>query len=371
MRIASYNVENLFTRARALNLDTWEEGRPILERYAAFNALIEEPVYSDDIKAQLLRLVSELGLDKSDEAKFVILRQNRGRLVARHAGGASPTIAAAGRRDWVGWLEMRTELINETATRNTAQVVRDLDADVIGIIECESRAALMQLSNILLPAVGAPAYPHLMLIDGNDDRGIDVGIMAKAGFEIGWMKSHVDDRALTGERIFSRDCPEYCIWTPSGATVWVLVNHLKSKGYGRQEVSNARRWLQAEAVRRILKRLEAEKAAHVAVIGDFNDTPDSEALAPLLEESGFRDISGHPGFISDGLPGTYQRGGEKDKIDYILLSPALFERMQQGGVWRRGVWGPNKHPSWEVYPEMTQPSDAASDHAALWVDIDV
>lgn len=370
MRIASYNVENLFMRARALNLDTWAEGRPILESYAAFNELIEEPVYTDDIKARLLHLVDELGLAKSDEAKFVILRQNRGRLVQRHPNGA-PSIASSGRGDWVGWLELRTELINETATRNTAQVIRDLDADVIGIIECESRSALMQLSNTLLPMVGATPYPHLMLIDGNDDRGIDVGIMAKAGYEIGWMRSHVDDRAATGERVFSRDSPEYSLWTPSGGTVWVLINHLKSKGYGRQEVSNAKRWLQAEAVRRICERLKAETAAHVAVIGDFNDTPDSEALAPLLKESGLRDISEHPSFIADGHPGTYQRGGAKEKIDYILLSPALFERMQQGGVWRRGVWGPNKHPSWDVYPEMTQPSDAASDHAALWVDLDV
>ena len=30
MRIATYNVENLFTRAKALNLDTWAEGKSIL-----------------------------------------------------------------------------------------------------------------------------------------------------------------------------------------------------------------------------------------------------------------------------------------------------------------------------------------------------
>ena len=30
MRMASYNVENLFSRAKALNLETWTEGRDIL-----------------------------------------------------------------------------------------------------------------------------------------------------------------------------------------------------------------------------------------------------------------------------------------------------------------------------------------------------
>ncbi len=40
MRIATYNVENLFTRAKALNLDTWSEGRPVLEHYSEINAIL-------------------------------------------------------------------------------------------------------------------------------------------------------------------------------------------------------------------------------------------------------------------------------------------------------------------------------------------
>jgi endonuclease/exonuclease/phosphatase family metal-dependent hydrolase len=106
-------------------------------------------------------------------------------------------------------------------------------------------------------------------------------------------------------------------------------------------------------------------------MGDFNDTPESEALGPLLRESDLKDISAHPSFIADNHPGTYQSGSARDKIDYILLSPALYERMQQGGVWRRGVWGNRKTPAWEVYPEMKSSYHAASDHAALWVDVAV
>jgi hypothetical protein len=46
MRIASFNVENMFERANALNLPTWEKGRPILERYAAINKLLNKATYS-------------------------------------------------------------------------------------------------------------------------------------------------------------------------------------------------------------------------------------------------------------------------------------------------------------------------------------
>lgn len=370
MRIASYNVENLFTRARALNLDSWSEGKHILEGYAALNDLFEEDVYTDDMKARMLVLLKQLGIDKKSESKYVTLRESRGKLISYSMMGGS-SIKANGRADWVGWLELKTELINETATRNSAQVVRDVTPDVIGVIEVEDRKALMQFSNVLIPSVGATMFDQVMLIDGNDDRGIDVGLMARNGYQIGWIRSHVDDTDDRGGRIFSRDCPEYSIWTPSGAVVWVLLNHFKSKGYGTKDASDARRWRQAEEVRRIYERLKGEGAQYICVMGDLNDTPDSEAMAPLIRSSDLKDISEHPSFINDGHPGTFQNGTERDKIDYMLLSPRLFARMQQGGVWRRGVWGKNKKPLWDVYPEMTTSYHAASDHAALWVDVDV
>ena len=371
MRIASYNVENLFTRAKALNLDTWAEGRPILEKFTALNELFEEPVYTDEIKTRMLGLIKDFGLEKVGESKYVYLRMNRGELI-KHSRFSGPTISANGRADWVGWLELKTEIINETATRNTAQVIRDIDPDVMGVIECESRTALLQFSNLLLPAVGAAAFDGAMLIDGNDERGIDVGLMTKRGYLVNWMKSHVDDKEEgSRQHIFSRDCPEYGIFTPSGQTVWVLVNHFKSKGYGAQDASERKRLAQATRVAQITERLKTESASLMAVIGDFNDTPDSASLAPLLQGCGFRDVSEHTAYQSDGHPGTYQHSGPKEKIDYILLSPALYERVQQGGVWRKGVWGNGKKPQWEVYPEMTAPEHAASDHAALWVDVDV
>jgi endonuclease/exonuclease/phosphatase family metal-dependent hydrolase len=371
MRIATYNVENLFTRAKALNLDSVAEGRPVLERFAEINALFEKTEYADEDRKRMLQLMKLLGIDKKDDGgPFVTLRQNRGRLIKRGTFG-SAEIVAKGRTDWSGWVEMKNELVNETATRNSAQVVRDVNADVLGIVECEGRSALVQFSEKLLPSVGGNAYKEAMLVDGNDTRGIDVGLMTKEGYKIGWMRSHVDDKSATGYPVFSRDCPEFAVWTPSKATVWVLVNHFKSKGYGSQEASNARRWLQAETVRTIYERLKLEGATMVAVIGDMNDTPDSEALSPLFRDTDLKDVTTHPRFTNDGRPGTYQNGTASDHIDHILLSPALFSRVSQGGIWRRGVWGGRNGKLWEVYPEMSSSYHAASDHAAVWCDVEV
>ena len=135
MRLATYNVENLFVRARALNLDTWSEGRQILEHYVELNELFEEAVYTNEIKARIVALLKGFGIDKRNDGKYVILRENRGKLV-KHSSVGGPAIVARGRSDWTGWLELRTELVNETATRNCAQVVRDVGA-VATTIETE------------------------------------------------------------------------------------------------------------------------------------------------------------------------------------------------------------------------------------------
>ena len=67
-----------------------------------------------------------------------------------------------------------------------------------------------------------------MLIDGIDDRGIDVGILSRRGYEITSIRSHFDDKD-SAHHIFSRDCPEYTITTAKKNRIVVLDNHLKSK----------------------------------------------------------------------------------------------------------------------------------------------
>ena len=66
--------------------------------------------------------------------------------------------------------------------------------------------------------------------------------------------------------------------------------------------------------------------SYVAVLGDFNDTPTSAPLAPLLAKTDLRDISTHPGFDDGGRTGTFGTCTAVNKIDYILLSPALYAR---------------------------------------------
>ncbi|MEO6411042.1 MAG: endonuclease/exonuclease/phosphatase family protein [Pedococcus sp.] len=370
MRIASFNVENLFDRARLLAADDWSTHRALLEKYARLTRVLQRPVYSPTDKTTIVTLLTDLGLEKTDSGTYVILRQNRGRLVSRpRAGGL--TVVADGRADWVGWLELKTQAVTELAVRHTAQVVHDLAADIVGVVEAESRIALQRFNVDLLRPISDRIYGHIMLIDGNDDRGIDVGIMTHGDHPIGRIVSHVDDADLAGP-VFGRDCPEYTVTLPSGGSLLVLVNHFKSKGYGAAGDSNRRRLRQAERVAEIYRARRAEGVERIVILGDLNDTPDSAPLAPLLVGSAgaptdLRDIAAHPSFDDGGWPGTYTTGRAGNKIDYLLCSPAVFDAVTASGIFRKGVWTASHR--WEMYPTLTREQDAASDHAAIWADI--
>lgn len=381
MRIASFNVENLFERAAALNRDQWIDqpgsdpsrwaaGRRTLELHAQLNGLLAQPAYADDDKVAILACLRELGLERTDESKFAILRRNRGALVKRPRTGPVEVVAS-GRDDWIGWLELKKEAVDEVATQNTARVLKEVDPDILVVIEAENRTSLCRFSDQVLATVGGTPFNHIMLVDGNDERGIDVGLLTRSSAVIESVHSHVDDRN-GAEKVFSRDCPEFHLRLASGDRLVVLANHLKSKGYGTPAQSNAKREAQARRVREIYDGLRAQAVENIVIAGDFNDTPDSAPLRPLLGAgSDLQDISAHPSFDDGGRPGTYANGTKGNKIDYILLTPALFDRVTAGGIDRRGVWGGKNGTLWPIFPELTKASQAASDHAAIWADLDI
>ncbi len=380
MRIAAFNVENLFDRAKVFNDEDPHAHRDVLDAHTELNKLFEKQPYSDDDKAKMLELIGHLGMLRRDEGPFTQIRKIRGQLISRPKAPKVPFIKANGRDDWVGWCELRTEAVDEIAMTNTARVIRDVNADVLAIVEAESRPVLLTFHDLMLEKFGlSEGYHHMMVIDGNDDRGIDVGLATRREFPIGPMRSHVDDRKADGGRIFSRDCPEYEVTAPSGARLVLLVNHFKSKFGGNDPTSRAKRKAQANAVAGYYKRLIEEAVENVVVLGDLNDTPDSDELAPLLSETDLRDVSAHANFKDFEFKadnghrgiGTHGLGNDDDKIDYLLLSPALFAKVAKGGIFRKGAWPGSRPPRWEVYPELNEKHHAASDHHAIWADIDI
>ncbi len=354
-----------FRRANALNLPNWNDAKPILNDYQRFNTIISKAAYSGSDKTTLAKIIKDYGLADRRPAKtdYFVLQEVRGRLFAYKS--KKVTISVDGRADWDGWLELQATDVDRAATENTARVVQAVNADVLAVVEAEDRAALARFNDQLLKRFNVN-YPHYMLIDGNDERGIDVGFYSRV--PVGQMRSNVD-AGLPGGRIFSRDCPEYEMQLPSGKSLWLLVNHLKSKGFGTQAANDKRREDQAKEVARIYQTRHANHE-FVAILGDFNDTPDSVPLAPLLTGTNLKDVMTHPAYTAKpGVrPGTFKTGSASNKIDYILLNPGLWAAVQDVDVERRGVFTKTVFPH---FPEVTSEITAASDHAAVWVDLAV
>jgi len=192
IKIASFNVENLFARPKAFNTTDLDVTAPILEAYKEVNELFKKPEYTAADKIRMRDLLVILDIYRKDaqgvirrtdslSPKWAWLRANRGKFdVEPQDETKNVEIVANGRGAWIGWIELAKDPTNEVGTRMTAQVIRDVNADILGIIEAEDRPSLVRFNEELL----GNQYAHAMLVDGNDDRGIDVGIFTRAGFEI-------------------------------------------------------------------------------------------------------------------------------------------------------------------------------------------
>jgi endonuclease/exonuclease/phosphatase family metal-dependent hydrolase len=321
MRVATFNVENLFSRVRAMATDDPAKSKIVLEDVAELQGLIEQPSYSEADKALMLKLLRKH--NALGDTGPIFLQETRKRLVWKGK------IIAEGRNEWVGWIEWRRSLIEN-------------------------------------PAFG---YPHAMLIDGNDERGIDVGLLSR--YPVTDMRSHVDDPDPdTGKPVFSRDCAEYEIDLPGNKNLWIICNHFKSRGYGSKEDNDRKRRRQTERAAAILKRFNLA-SAWVIVAGDFNELPSSDSLAPLLQHAGL-----HNAFekLSAGEDRWTHRDdavpSKNNQIDYLLVSDALWPHLQEVGINRRGIWSKTKKVR-DKYPPLqtvTGDTNAASDHAPVWAE---
>ena len=270
-------------------------------------------------------------------------------------------VVAEGRDDWVGWFELLRQDVNWKATFNTGRVVSEVRPDVLITVEVENRPTLERFNEQVLRAQFNFSYSHLMVVDGNDERGIDIGILSQ--FPIAEIRSHVDDAAPNGEPLFSRDCPEYDIFLPTGDRLVVIPNHLKSKRNGNDQASQERGRRRKRIAPTPLPSLRCPDYPSCCW-GDLNDTPDSLALASLFTE-GFQDVRSHPTYPYD-RPGTYETGLPIHKLDYLIMSPELRGRLKDTGIERRGSY----HPHTEPFDTVTKASEEASDHHLVWANFD-
>ena len=165
------------------------------------------------------------------------------------------------------------------------RILHVMHADVLAVQEVEHIEILKQFNREHLHNL----YPHVVLVEGNDQRLIDVGMLSK--LPIGTIVSH--QAAVHPEeptrRVFSRDLLQVEILDHRGEKLFTIYNtHLKSHfvPFGQDPVqgamdANQRRRQQAETIARLISRMERPNSRFV-LTGDMNDAPYSPFLAALL-----------------------------------------------------------------------------------------
>ncbi|KUO14025.1 endonuclease/exonuclease/phosphatase family protein [Streptomyces sp. DSM 15324] len=368
IRIATFNMENLFRRPTAFRLEKAAERDEIVSDFAKLVALLDLPVYQPADKGEIARLIEKhraYEINPEDPPPIFVnqSRPGKGSGLFKTTGSGESTrveVTANGRAGWAGWAELGQDDLDLGVVRNTGRVVSEVDADILLTVEVEDRLALERFNTqVLHGALGRRPYPYNLLVDGNDPRGIDVGIFSR--YPITSVRTHVFDTRpdRPDERLFSRDCPEFEIEL-DGSTLVILGNHLKSKFQDDPDL----RLAQARRVAEIY-RAASERTPHVVVAGDLNDDPDSTP-AVELGETGLRDVMSHPAYR--GLPGTHgDCRNTDDKLDYVLLPPSLWPEVQHVGLETRGIYAEGI----KSFDTVKSKLESASDHAALYVDLDL
>jgi len=169
-----------------------------------------------------------------------------------------------------------------TDTERISERIKRINVDVLAVQEVEDIDTLRQFNRDYLDDM----YRYIVLVEGNDPRLIDVGVISKLpiGGVTSWQNAiHQDD---PDRPVFGRDLIEVEIMnsTRSKRLFSIFNNHLKSHYVdfredpvaGKQS-NNLRRTRQAEVIAKIVKDRTRPNSRFI-VLGDMNDPPDSPCL---------------------------------------------------------------------------------------------
>jgi endonuclease/exonuclease/phosphatase family metal-dependent hydrolase len=260
---------------------------------------------------------------------------------------------------------------DEASTLKIAGRIWEMDLDVLAVQEVEDIDTLRTFNRDHL----AGRYPHVILVEGNDPRLIDVGLLSKlpVGAVTSWQQaSHPEE---PGVPIFGRDLLEVDLMSPtrSRKLFTVFINHLKSNyvdfredPVAGEEANNQRRRRQAEMVASIVKARTRPSSSY-AVLGDMNDAPDSHLLQAFTSDPtlGLANALAAPKELGvmkkDNPPPSstawthrFKQAGKPaqyELYDQIWLSPPLADKLDESWIMRRQNLsgdGSDHDPAWVV-----------------------
>ncbi|HHI81049.1 MAG TPA: hypothetical protein ENK02_13870 [Planctomycetes bacterium] len=219
--------------------------------------------------------------------------------------------------------------------RRLAGVIDGLDADVLALQEVENLGIVKVLNGQL-----KKPFAYVEVLPSNDFRGIRCALLSR--LPILRSISHRYQK-LAGPHEFARDFPVFELATGGNKSLLVAPVHFKSHHSSKGDPeSKSWRGAEAKGVLRILKGLRARGfGMPFVLLGDFNDTPEAETLAPL-----FASLKNGLAVVPESERYSYVFRGKRQQIDHLLYDGGLTPK---GGA-------------------FLHPRDNPSDHAPFYVD---
>ncbi len=241
-------------------------------------------------------------------------------------------------------------------------------ADVLAFQEVENINILNDICGLIRDNYHIEYHP--VLIEGNDQSGIDVGFLVRDTYQVTHFSSIYRNKRYGGrhEKLFSR--PPLIIEICNKGCFTIMNLHLRSmRGIRNPKTSNRvvmKRRLQAESIARWVDQFQRRHPEHHLIIsGDFNALRPSDhyvdsvgiiegnpdPIRPKWKSPDLvsRDLVDLSQTVSSELRFSYRYKGKNQLIDYILVSSNL-----------------KKNP---VSVHFTEIDYSFSDHAALMAHI--
>lgn len=366
MKIATFNTQNLFHRDKSLI--NYYKSKSAADWIQELDNIMRKSSKTISEHERMRELSFLLGFEKISPLPYAVLRRKAGLLYLKGIHHSKET-KACHLTNWDGWIELQTKPIPPSSTDNKARVIAEVNSDILLLQEVEDRASLEDFNQKVLPKFDCKPYEHSFVIQCNDMKGLELAILLRQGYNLESIKTHL----IGGYSDGFQNLIEYEIETPSSEKLYVLATYL-ARQTDDIKIADTIRKSQVENIARIYKVLIAQGKTNLIIAGTFNTPSYCDSLAPLFQNTDAKDITKHFSFevaTDEGDDATYFRLGAysmgvniKQK-DYLLFSPALFDRMQDSGLNRKAMW-PTKKPQWSTYKEVTSKYNAASEHPLVW-----
>ncbi|MFB3825558.1 MAG: endonuclease/exonuclease/phosphatase family protein [Bryobacteraceae bacterium] len=230
--------------------------------------------------------------------------------------------------------KIKPAAISKEQRANTAKAILGAQPDLLAVQEVENLTTLRLFNAKYMDS----AFDQIILVDGNDARGIDVGFLVRKGLQaqILGMRTHCDESIAGGylpktnrldtktmsQAIFSRDCLEVDVKI-DGAIFTFLVNHFKAQD--AKPATTQKRSRQAARVAQLAT--DARNAGkYPIVLGDLNiDNRQHDydnSLDPLLGVPVLSDPFANLA-AADRWTHFYDSDNKVSRLDYILIDSRL------------------------------------------------